>query len=93
LKSALEQALNAGRSRLIVNLLQTTYLDSTALAILSSTARELKQAGGNLALIYNQPQVARLFAITGLNDVVAAYPSEAAALDALRAWVSTPPKT
>ncbi len=92
LKATLDSMLAEGHTRLVVNLQETTYLDSTALAILSSALREIKQIGGNLGLIFNKPQTARLFTITGLNELFPIFQTEADALATVRTWMTAPPK-
>jgi anti-sigma B factor antagonist len=77
---------------MVVDLRETTYMDSTALAILSSALQEVRQAGGNLGLVFDKPQIARLFTITGLGELFPIYQTEAEALDAARTWVTVPPR-
>jgi len=90
LKAAMDSLLAEGHTRLVINLLETTYLDSTALSILSSALQDVRRVGGNLGLIYNQPQIGRMFTITGLNEIFPIFPTEVEALDAARTWVSAP---
>ncbi len=92
LKSALEDLLDEGHSRLLINLLQTKYLDSTALSVFSSPLKRARGVGGNLALIYNQPQIAKIFTITGLHEVFPVYNSETEALNAAKGWGASSPK-
>jgi len=86
LKAALDSLLAEGHTRLIVNLLETTYLDSTALSVLTATLKQVREAGGNLGLIYTQPQIERMFTITGLDEVFPIFRGEADAVNAARAW-------
>lgn len=92
LKNALDGVLAKGHTRLLINLLETTYLDSTALAILNSALQEIRQAGGNLGLVFNQPQIGRLFTITGLAEIFPIFQTEIEALDAVKTWPMAPPK-
>jgi anti-sigma B factor antagonist len=91
LKEATEAVLAEGQTRLIVNLLETKYLDSTALSILSNALQEIRRSGGNLALVYDQPQITRMFAITGLAEIFPVFSSESEALATARTWVPVPP--
>jgi anti-sigma B factor antagonist len=93
LKTALEELLGGGHARLIVNLSETTYMDSTALRVLTAARQQTQEAGGNLGLVYAQPSIDRLMTITGLKDLFSTFSSEAAALDAAKSWMSAPPKT
>ncbi len=91
LQDALRGLLTEGRTRLIVNLSETTYLDSTALRILTAARQQSQEAGGNVGLVYTQPPIDRLMTITGLKDLFPVFPSEADALEAAKSWVSAPP--
>jgi anti-sigma B factor antagonist len=92
LKGALDELMATGQTYFLVNLLETTYLDSTALSILTSTLKRVQGAGGRLGLVFNQPQIDRMFAITGLKDVFTIFASQPEALTAARTWVSVVPK-
>jgi len=95
LKEAIDALLAQGYTRLLVNLQETTYLDSTALSILSSALKQVRDtdAGGNVGLIYSRPQVERMFAITGLNEVFPVFRSESDALNTARTWAAGRLKT
>jgi len=84
LRAAIQQALAGGRSRVVVNLLQTTYLDSTALAVLTSALKQARAAGGTVALVYAQPQIEKIFTITGLHEVFPVFRTEPEAVTAAR---------
>lgn len=95
LKAAIDALLSEGHSRLLVNLTETTYLDSTALSILSAALKQARDAhtSGNVGLIYNRPQIERMFSITGLNEVFPVFKTENEALEAARVWAKGPLKT
>jgi anti-sigma B factor antagonist len=93
LKDALQRLLSEGHARLIINLSDTTYMDSTTLRILTAVRQQTREAGGNLGLVYTQPSIDRLMTITGLKDLFPIFPSEAAALEAAKSWMIAPPET
>ncbi len=95
LKAAIDSLLAEGHSRLLVNLTETTYLDSTALSILSGALKQIRDtnANGNVGLIYNRPQIERMLSITGLNEVFPVFRTENEALEAARVWAKGPLKT
>ena len=95
LKTTIDSLLSEGHSRLLVNLTETTYLDSTALSILSAALKQVRDlnTNGNVGLIYNRPQIERMFSITGLNEVFPVFKTESEALEAARAWAKGPLKT
>ena len=86
LRTAIQEALAGGRARLVVNLLNTTYLDSTALSVLTSALKQARDAGGTVALVYNQPQIEKIFTITGLHEVFPVFRGEPEAISAARSW-------
>lgn len=89
LRSAIQELLTGGTARVVVNLLNTSYLDSTALSVLTSALKQARDAGGTVALVYNQPQIEKIFTITGLHEVFPVYRTESAAVDAARSWTDT----
>jgi len=92
LRSAIQEVMADGRYRLVVNLLHTTYLDSTALSVLTSALKQAKDAGGTVALVYNQPQIGKIFTITGLHEVFPVFASEPEAVRAAQAWPGQGPR-
>jgi anti-sigma B factor antagonist len=86
LRTALESLLIRGHQRLVVNLLKTTYLDSTGLSILTAALKKFRDAGGNMALVFEQPQIDRMFTITGLNEIFPIYKEEAEAIAGAKGW-------
>ncbi len=55
------------KSRLIVDLVGTTFLDSTALGIMAAAAKALERAGGSLTVVATDPRIVRIFRLTGLD--------------------------
>jgi len=89
LRSAIQELLTGGTPRVVVNLLNTSYLDSTALSVLTSALKQARDAGGTVALVYNQPQIEKIFTITGLHEVFPVYRTESDAVAAARSWTDT----
>jgi anti-sigma B factor antagonist len=69
LKSALVEAIDAGRTRVVVDLTGTTFLDSTALGVLIGTVKRLRARDGRLTLVNTDANIARTFDITGLDQI------------------------
>lgn len=69
LEEALARISPAMPPLLVVNLTRTTYLDSTALRVLSATLKRVREQQGEIALVITQPRIVKLFAITGLDQV------------------------
>jgi len=84
LKTMLLAAIDAGKSRIVVDLSQTTFLDSTALGVLIGAVKRLRARDGALTLVNTDANIAKTFEITGLDQIftIAATRDEAiAALD------------
>jgi anti-sigma B factor antagonist len=67
LRAALHPADAAQGSRLIVDLVGTTLIDSTALGIISGAAKSLARLGGSVTVVASDPRVVRIFRLTGLD--------------------------
>ena len=80
LKWMLIDSLQAGQSRLVVDLTQTTFMDSTALGVLVGVNRSL-DADAALALACAHPSVLKIFELAGMDGVFAIFatPEEALA--------------
>lgn len=53
-----------------VNLGDVSYMDSTGLGVFISALKSTKENNSHLRLVYLQERVARLFKITGLDEVI-----------------------
>jgi len=74
-KAALSDAIERGESKLIVDLRQLEFLDSTGLSVLIGAHRRAAERAGSLRLIVSEGQILRLLTITGLIAVFAVYRS------------------
>jgi anti-sigma B factor antagonist len=63
--------LEAGRVELVVDLTDTTFMDSTALGTLISARRRAHAKGGSFAIVCRDARLLRLFEITSLDKVFA----------------------
>jgi anti-sigma B factor antagonist len=82
LRERLEARLAAGMSTIIVDLRDTTFLDSTGLGVLVGTLKRCRDAGGDLRLVIVEPRLLKLFAITGLHETFSISPTVEAAGEA-----------
>jgi anti-sigma B factor antagonist len=83
LKWALSDALDAGRSRIVVDLSLVTFIDSTALGVLVGAQRSLSP-GTRLAVVCTHVAVLRIFELTGLDGTFHIFPTIDSALDYVR---------
>ncbi len=85
LKQKLTDAIEGGKTRIVVDLTQTTFLDSTALGVLIGAVKRLRTRDGALVIINVDQNIAKTFEITGLDQIftiVGELDSAIAALDA-----------
>ena len=86
LKARLLDALDRAEGRIIVDVTESTFLDSTALSTLFSAHRRARRRGGRVVLVNTSDEIARTLSITGLDailDVVESVPQARALLDSV----------
>lgn len=69
LKQKLTEAIEGGKSRLVVDLSETTFLDSTALGVLIGAVKRLRSREGALVIVNTDQNIAKTFEITGLDQI------------------------
>jgi anti-sigma B factor antagonist len=67
LERALAGPLAEGTARLVVDLSEATFVDSTTLHVLLRAARQLDREAGELIVVAPDANVRKVFEITGLN--------------------------
>jgi anti-sigma B factor antagonist len=67
LERALAGPLAEGTTQLVVDLSEATFVDSTALHVLLRAARQLDQEAGELIVVVPDPNVRKVFEITGVD--------------------------
>jgi anti-sigma B factor antagonist len=80
-REALRSVIAAGARTTVVDLTETTFLDSTMLHVLLSARNELRD-GGRLLLVTDDATVKRVFEISGIDRFFDFYPSRRAAEEA-----------
>ena len=89
LKSAIGEALESGHTRIVVDLTETTFLDSTALGVLIGAVKRLRSRDGVLTIVNTDPNIAKTFEITGLDQIFTIRPTRDEAVQALDADQAT----
>ena len=79
-KQRMSELIDAGRSRLVVDLSATTFIDSSSLGVLIGAHRRLKLRGGTLMVVCDNEAITKTFKITGLDGVFTIAPTVEAAL-------------
>jgi len=83
LKQVLAESIESGRVRIIVDLTNTTFLDSTALGVLIGAVKRLRSRDGALAIVNVDDNIAKTFEITGLDQIFTIVPTRDEAVDAV----------
>lgn len=85
LKQELVRLVDGGARQVVVDLSDTSFIDSTTLGVLISGVKRLRPDGGRLELVVTDRNIAKVFEITGLDRVFSIHPDRRAALAALGA--------
>ncbi len=81
LKEILSELVAAGTTRIVVDLGETTFLDSSGLGALIGGLKSARQAGGDLRIARVSPAVMTVFELTNLDRVLRARDSVDSAFD------------
>jgi anti-sigma B factor antagonist len=68
-KQRMSGPIEDGVRRLIVDLSNTTFIDSSSLGVLIGAHRRLKQRNGSLVVVCDNDTIVKTFKITGLDGV------------------------
>ena len=86
LKARIMRAIKGGARRLILDLSDVTFIDSTAIGVLAGTLERLDESGGgSLSVVCTHEKVMQIFEITGLDSVITVHASREDALAAVAA--------
>jgi anti-anti-sigma factor len=86
LQQTFDQLKADGKTQLVVDLSATDFMDSTAVGLLVSGAKTMREAGGDVCLAGMQTRIANLFAMTRLlGPVFTDYPTVDEALQSFAA--------
>ena len=81
-REALDGLVASGTSRIVVDLGETTFLDSSGLGALIAGLKAARQAGGDLRIARPTPAVTTVFELTNLDKVLRPRESVEVAFDA-----------
>jgi anti-sigma B factor antagonist len=70
LKELLSDLIAAGTTRIVVDMGETTFLDSSGLGALIGGLKSARQAGGDLRIARPTPPVTSVFELTNLDKVL-----------------------
>jgi anti-sigma B factor antagonist len=83
-REAVDEQLRAGSGRLVLDLGQVTFMDSTGLGLIVGAYKSTSARGGGLRLVCDNPRLLRLLTVTGLSRSVVIRPT---VQEALSDWV------
>jgi anti-sigma B factor antagonist len=82
-KRRLAKTIEAGKTRIVVDLTDAAFMDSTALGVLIGALKRLRVRGGALAVASEQPTILRILELTGMDQVLDLYATAGEALACL----------
>ena len=68
-KQRVAAPIDAGTAHVVVDLTQTTFIDSSSLGVLIGAHKRLKLRDGGLTVVADSPTIASTFKVTGLDRV------------------------
>ena len=68
-KERLVELIENGKTKIVVDLSEATFIDSTTLGVLVGGVKRLRPSGGSLALVCSDQNITKIFEITGLDRV------------------------
>ncbi|HWB57093.1 MAG TPA: STAS domain-containing protein [Gaiellaceae bacterium] len=80
-KQQLLDVVGKGAKTVVVDLTDTTFIDSTTLGVLVGGVKRLRPAGGQLSIVSSDRNITKIFEITGLNRVFPLHATRAEALE------------
>ena len=79
-KDRIDQIVNDGNTRLIMDFQDVNYLNSMGLGVVAATLKKVKKSKGDLKLLNLSPAVQELFELTRLTKVFEIFDSEDTAI-------------
>ena len=80
-KQQLLEVIAQGGKDVIVDFTNTTFIDSTTLGVLVGGLKRLRPDGRTLALVCSDPNITKIFEITGLDKVFPIHATRAEAVE------------
>lgn len=84
IEAEFEKMIDAGTTKMVLDLKKVEYLSSSGLRIFISAMRKLKERNGKLVLCNITPMVKKIFKIVELEDLFEIYETTSQAVDVLK---------
>lgn len=88
LKDSLNDVIEKGAKKIIVDLHEVNFLDSTTLGVLISSLKKVRKKNGQICVTRLQPSVQEVFKLTRLNKVFAIFSENDEAIEFLNGFTS-----
>lgn len=75
-KKKMEEIISGACKKIVFNLTDLTYINSSGLGLLINVLKQVRAAGGDIKLSNLRPELSELFRITSLNSVFEIFPEE-----------------
>ncbi|MBI2264755.1 MAG: STAS domain-containing protein [Armatimonadetes bacterium] len=82
LKEHITELIEKGHYNLVINLEGVRYIDSTGLGVLIGALKKVRDHNGSINLICTNPQIKKIFNITGLVKIFGIFKAEEEAVKA-----------
>lgn len=82
-KETINELIDQGRYNLVINLEGVRYIDSTGLGVLIGALKKVREHDGRILLICTNPQIKKIFNITGLVKIFEIFKTEEEAVKVL----------
>ena len=69
LRECLHRVIADGNATVALDLLEVSFLDSTALGVLVGGLKRCRELGGDMRVVVADPRIIKIFEITGLTNV------------------------
>jgi len=75
LREAIVRLTEEEENRIVVDLYNVSFMDSSGLGVLVAGLKRARERGGELALVFGEGSVQKVFGITGLDKIFPTYRS------------------
>jgi anti-sigma B factor antagonist len=75
LRARIEELVHLGTQRLVVDLQDVGFMDSSGLSVLVACMKRMREAGGDLAVACPNGSILKVFTVTGLDRLFTIRPS------------------
>ena len=79
-REAMIDLIESGAANLIISMMKVEYIDSSGLGALVGGLKRSTERGGRIVIVCDNPQIRKVFEITGLEKVFPLYMAEEDAL-------------